>query len=100
MWSDEAFARFERTLESGGELCELSGADVVELAGRHGLSLAEASAALDDEHRWQRVFVDEQGQTVHPDVAARAFERAAYGVRCPYRVTWRRAGPSSGYLLA
>ena len=100
MWNNDSFARFERALERGGRHGDVSFGDVVSLAERHGLSLGEASAALADEHRWQRVFVDRQGAVVHPDVAAQAFADAALGGRCPYRVTWRPAGAASGYLLA
>ena len=100
MWSSNSVARFERDVETGGAGDEVSFADLVDLADRQRLPLAEAAAALLDERHWQRVFVDEQGRTVHPDIAARAFEKAVLGGHCPYRVTWRRAGPSSGYLLA
>jgi hypothetical protein len=100
MWSTDSFARFERALELDCQRGEVSFGDVVSLAEKHGLSLGEASAALQDEKRWQRVFVDALGQVVHPDVAASALAQSAFGGRCPYRVTWRRAGPQSGYLLA
>lgn len=100
MWSKESFARFERALERDGERGGLDFADVVDLADLHGLSLGEASEVIGDRRRWQRVFVDEHGDTVHPDIAARAFADAALGGHCPYHVVWRRAGPASGYLLA
>ena len=74
--------------------------EVCGLSDDHGLSLGEASEALDlliANGRLSRVHVDEDGNEVSEEEVARQLI-ASLGFGPRYRVVWRPGG--EGYLLA